>query len=238
METDFFITYHHDDELAARWIADVLLKAPFTLLMESWDFLPGVRPLDKIDYMLTRSRFAAVLVSGRWLLAGVEPGSWQSVTHKYPGPGTPALLLLRIDSCDVEQALGPVAYTDLYEFKSGEAANRLLKAVGAAVPDEGKKETLPLTPATGSGILYSRKKELDLLLAQTVKHHYHMTLDLETEVEKEIEVKDKKTGRIKKRMQWGWEPVSIEKILTDGDYYLLVNPSGTKKVPGRENSEG
>jgi len=26
MKADFFITYHHNDELAARWIADILLK--------------------------------------------------------------------------------------------------------------------------------------------------------------------------------------------------------------------
>jgi len=45
MKTDFFITYHHSDELAARWIAAVLKDVPFSMLMESWDFLPGQKPL-------------------------------------------------------------------------------------------------------------------------------------------------------------------------------------------------
>jgi HEAT repeat protein/predicted MPP superfamily phosphohydrolase/energy-coupling factor transporter ATP-binding protein EcfA2 len=230
VKTDFFITYHHDDELAARWIADILLKVPFSLFMESWDFLPGTQPLEKIDYMLTHSCTAAVLVSRRWLRVGVEPGTRQTVIHKYPGPGAPALLLLRIDSCDLQQALGTVAYTDLYGIKAGEAANRLLKAAGAAAPDEGKKETLPLTPTTGPGILDTRKKELDLLLARTIKHHYHMTLNLETEVEKEVKIKDEKTGRIEKQMQRVWEAVPIERVLTDGNHYLLVNPSGMGKT--------
>jgi len=148
MKKDFFITYHHDDELAARWIADILLKVPFSLFMESWDFLPGAQPLEKIDYMLTRSCSPAVLVSERWLRAGGEPGSWQPVSHKYHGPGSSALLLLRIDSCDLQQAMGAVAYTDLYGFTKGETTIRLLNA---AV--QGKKETLPVTPSTGPGIL-------------------------------------------------------------------------------------
>ncbi|NIM12390.1 MAG: TIR domain-containing protein, partial [Candidatus Aminicenantes bacterium] len=149
MKTDFFITYHHDGELAAHWIADILLKVPFSLFMESWDFLPGGQPLEKIDYILTRSRAAVVLVSERWLRVGVDAGAWQPVSHKYHGPGSPALLLLRIDSCDVKQALGGVLFTDLYGLKAGEAASRLLKVVGAAfpsVPVEEKKEALPVSP--------------------------------------------------------------------------------------------
>jgi HEAT repeat protein/predicted MPP superfamily phosphohydrolase len=233
MKTDFFITYHHDDELAARWIAGILLKVPYSLFMESWDFLPGGTPLEKIDYMLTRSCSAAVLVSERWLRAGVDADTWQAVTDKYSGPVSPALLLLRIDSSDVEQALGAVAFTDLYGIKAGEAANRLLKAAGAvapAAPVEEKKETLPITPATGPGILESEKNRLDLLLAQTVKHHYHMTLDLETEVEKEVKIKDENTGRIEKQKQRLWVAVPLERVLTDGYHYLLVNPSGMGKT--------
>jgi HEAT repeat protein/predicted MPP superfamily phosphohydrolase/energy-coupling factor transporter ATP-binding protein EcfA2 len=240
VKTDFFITYHHDDELAARWIADVLLKVPYSLFMESWDFLPGGQPLEKIDYMLVRSCSAAVLVSERWLRAGVEPGTWQPVTHKYLGLGAPALLLLRIDSCDLQQALGAVVFTDLYGLKQGEAANRLLKAASAAAlaaPAEEKKRPFPITPAASPAILESQKRELDLLLAQAVKHQYHMTLDLETEVEKDVEVelevedeKGKKTKKKEKRKEWTWEEVSMERVLTDGNHYLLVNPSGMGKT--------
>jgi HEAT repeat protein/predicted phosphodiesterase len=230
MKSDFFITYHHDDELAARWIADIILKVPFSLFMESWDFLPGSQPREKIDYMLSRSRSAVVLVSKRWLRAGIEIDSWQPVSHKYPGQGFPSLLLLRIDSCDVPRALGGVSFTDLYGIKAGEAASRLLKATGAAALEEEKKETFPVTPATGLALLELQKKELDRLLAQTIKHQYHMTLDLETEVEKEVEVEDKNTGRIEKLKQWVWEAVPMERILTDQNHYLLVNPSGMGKT--------
>lgn len=229
MKTDFFITYHHDDELAARWIADILLKVPYSLFMESWDFLPGGQPLEKIDYMLSRSCSAVVLVSERWLRVGVDASTWQTVTDKYPGPVSPALLLLRINSCDVEQVLGVVTYTDLFGFKAGEAANRLLIAAGAAAPIE-KKETFPVSHTSVAGILESRKKELDLLLAHTVKHQYHMTLELETEVKKEVKIKDEKTGRMKKRLLWVLKVVPMERVLTDGNHYLLVNPSGMGKT--------
>jgi hypothetical protein len=37
--TDFYITYHHSDEMDARWIAAVLKQAQFSTLSDSWDFL-------------------------------------------------------------------------------------------------------------------------------------------------------------------------------------------------------
>jgi hypothetical protein len=67
MKTDFFITYHHNDELAARWIAGVLKDVPFSILMESWDFLPGNQPLEKIEHMTAIAPCALVLFSERFL---------------------------------------------------------------------------------------------------------------------------------------------------------------------------
>ena len=65
--TDFYITYHHIDEMAARWIAAELKQAHFTTLSDSWDFLPGQTPLEKTEYMFTVSRNAMVLISRQFL---------------------------------------------------------------------------------------------------------------------------------------------------------------------------
>ena len=95
MKTDFFITYHHSDELAARWIAAVLKEVPFSMLMESWDFLPGNQPLQKIEHMTAVAPYAMVLLSERFLQSGVDAESWQAVTETFD---TNAVVLLRIDS--------------------------------------------------------------------------------------------------------------------------------------------
>jgi hypothetical protein len=88
MKADFFITYHHNDELAARWIAGVLKEVPFSILMESWDFLPGKNPIEKIDHMTTVARSVMVLLSGRFLQEGGDAVSRQAVMMPRPRPET------------------------------------------------------------------------------------------------------------------------------------------------------
>jgi hypothetical protein len=41
MKAVFYITYHHADEMAARWIASELKQGKFSTLSDSWDFLTG-----------------------------------------------------------------------------------------------------------------------------------------------------------------------------------------------------
>ena len=88
MKADFFITYHHNDELAARWIASVLKEVPFSILMDSWDFLPGNKPLEKIEHTTAVARSVLVLISERFLLEGVDAVSWHAVMMPRPRPET------------------------------------------------------------------------------------------------------------------------------------------------------
>jgi HEAT repeat protein len=227
MKTDFFITYHHNDELAARWIAGVLKDVPFSILMESWDFLPGNQPLEKIEHMTAIARSVLVLLSERFLQSGVDAESWQAVTETFD---TNAVILFRIDSCDVEKALGAVTYTNLFGMKEAETRKRLLTVVGTPTEDKKETEGIPVTAKTREEVLEKRKAELEELLTTTIKHNYHMKLDLEQEVEKEVEIEDGKTGKKEKRKQWVWEAVKLETVLTDSNNYILVNPSGMGKT--------
>ena len=227
MKTNFFITYHHSDELAARWIAAVLKEVPFSMLMESWDFLPGQKLIEKIEHMTTFSRCSLVLLSDRFLHAGGDALAWQLVTEKLDSK---AVVLLRIDSCDVEKVLGAVTYTNLFGMKEAEARKQLLSAVGFPTIDKRKTELLPETVKTADEVLEKRKSELAELLKDTIKHNYHMKLELELEVEKEVEVKNEKTGKKEKRKQLVWETVALETVLGDRKNYILVNPSGMGKT--------
>ena len=98
MKADFFITYHHNDELAARWIAGVLKEIPFSILLDSWDFLPGQNPIEKIEHMTAAAQSALVLLSERFLHEVGDVVSWQTVMETFSGGGTKAVMLLRTDS--------------------------------------------------------------------------------------------------------------------------------------------
>lgn len=149
MKSNIFITYHHGDKLAARWIAGVLKDIPLSLFMESWDFLPGKLPIEKIEHMAAIAPCVLVLLSDRFFQAGVDAESWQAVTEIF---NINALVFLRIDSCDVETVLGAVSYTDIFDIKEAEARKRLLTAVGTQPPDKKAMERLRVTATTrGTG---------------------------------------------------------------------------------------
>jgi hypothetical protein len=78
-KTDFYITYHPSDEMAARWIAAVLKQVRFSTLSDSWDFLPGEAANEKIEYMFTAGRNVMVLISDSLLKSLSEIESWQAV---------------------------------------------------------------------------------------------------------------------------------------------------------------
>jgi hypothetical protein len=253
INTDFYITYHHRDEMAARWIAAVLKQARFSTLSDSWDFLPGEAPKEKIDYMFTAAKYAMVLISDRFLQSNVDVELIKSFCGG-PGPrgagdllksasldSKPSLLLrvksqelrailVRIEACEIETVLGPMKFLDLAGIDAKEAEKRLLTAVGGGRAEQ--KETVPLPGSAGTReeLLTKRKQEMDQLLDSCLKHNYHMKLDLEQEVEKEVEVKNERTGEIEKRKEWVWEPVPLETLLQDGKNYILVNPSGLGKT--------
>jgi HEAT repeat protein/predicted MPP superfamily phosphohydrolase len=239
MKTDFYITYHHSDEMAARWIAAELKQAQFSTLSDSWDFLPGQAPLEKIEHMFTVSRNAMVLISDNFLQSQVLNKRFfgvQGAIFLTGGAACPPLVaegivfLVRIYACEIEKVLGTKAYLDLADIKEAEAVKRLLGAVGAARADKKETEPLPVSVKTWEETLAKRKQELDQLLLSTIKHNYHMKLDLEQEVEKVVEVKNEKTGEMEKRKEWVWEPVPLEIVLKDGKNYILVNPSGMGKT--------
>ena len=233
-KTDFFITYHHGDEMAARWIAAVLKQARYSTLSDSWDFLPGEAPIKKIEYMFTAAQNVMVLISGRFLQSNVDLtksfGKSRNPFSKGFLVAEGKVIIIRIEVCDIESVLGPMEYLDLAGIDAKEAEKRLLNAVRGGCVEQ--KESVPVLGSDGTReeLLAKRKQEFDQLLVSTIKHNYHMKLDLEQEVEKEVEVKNEKTGKMEKRKEWVWEPVSLDTVLKDGKNYILVNPSGMGKT--------
>jgi predicted NACHT family NTPase len=232
-KTDFFITYHHGDEKKAKWIAAVLKQAQFSTLSDSWDFLSGETPLEKIEYMFGVSRNVMVLISHTFLQSQVLNKSFLGVQgaifQKSPLVAE-GMVFVRIDSCDLRQVLGAVEYLDLWDIDEKEAEKRLLEAVGGAKAEQKKTVLMPVSAGSREEILAKQKQEMDQLLLDTIKHNYHMKLDLEQEVERIVEVKNEETGKMEKRKEWVWVPVSLDTVLQDGKNYILVNPSGFGKT--------
>lgn len=233
---DFFISYNHKDEDAARWIAWQLEKEGFTTIIQAWDFLPGNNFVEKMDNALKACKSTIAVLSHNYLNSGFTKAEWQAAFAKDPTGEKRSLIPIRIQSCDLEGLLGQIIYIDLVGLKEEEAKKKLLESVrstrlkpGEPPPFKGF-ETRHVSGLNRDEILKKRKTELKELLEKTIKHNYHMTLKLEQEIEKEIEIKDEETGKIEKRKELIWEAVGLEKILEDKNNYILINPSGMGKT--------
>lgn len=233
---DFFISYNHHDEDAARWIAWQLEKEGFTTIIQAWDFLPGNNFVEKMDNALKACKSTIAVLSDNYLQSRFTKTEWQAAFTKDPTGEKRSLIPIRIQSCDLAGLLGQIIYIDLVGLEEEEARKKLLESVrstrlkpGEPPPFKGF-ETRPIPGLNIDEILKKREMELSDLLKKTIKHNYHMTLKLEEEIEKEIEIKDEETGKIEKRKELIWEEVGLEKILADKNNYILINPSGMGKT--------
>ncbi len=236
IRSDFFITYHHSDEMAARWIAAELKQSQFTILSDSWDFIPGQSPIEKMVYMSTVARRGMVLISPPFIQSQKNLASWQAMNNQFVQhdhfdykDSERFLYLVRVHDCEIQQLLGSLHYLDLANIPEAEAVKRLFQTVATSQTAKKKIQPPPNAEAT-EDILAKRKLELDDLLDKTIRHNYHMKLNIEGEVEKEEDIENKENGRMEKRKVRAWEPIQLETILKDGKNYLLVNPSGMGKT--------
>jgi HEAT repeat protein len=233
---DFFISYNHNDDEAAQWIAWNLEKEGYTTIIQVWDFLPGNNFVEKMDNALRICKSTIAVLSDHYLQAGFTKPEWQAAFAKDPTGEKRSLIPIRIQPCDLTGFLGQIIYIDLVGLKEEEARKKLLEGVQETrlIPKEPPPfrgfETRPVPGINRDEILEKRKIEIKAILEKTIKHNYHMTLKLEEEIEKEIEIEDENTGRIEKRKELVWEEVALEKILEDKNNYILINPSGMGKT--------
>jgi hypothetical protein len=112
---DFFISYNHKDEDAARWIAWQLEKEGYTTIIQAWDFLPGNNFVEKMDNALKACKSTIAVLSDHYLQSGFTKAEWQAAFAKDPTGEKRSLIPIRIQSCDLEGLLGQIIYIDLVE---------------------------------------------------------------------------------------------------------------------------
>ncbi|NIM11037.1 MAG: TIR domain-containing protein [Candidatus Aminicenantes bacterium] len=246
---DFFISYNRNDEKAAEWIAWQLEEAGYTTFIQAWDFRPGNNFVAEMDKAVKKCERTIAVLSENYLQSGFTKAEWTAAFAKDPTGEKRLLIPIRVKDCDVEGLLGQIIYIDLVVkedknyigpvcLKEKKVKKKLLDEIqdrlkpAESPPFNGfGNGTRPVSAGIDSDeILKKRGDYLKEVLEKAIKSNYHMELNLEQEIEKEIEVEDEKTGEIEKRKELVWEAVELEKILTDQNNYILINPSGMGKT--------
>ncbi|UCH97942.1 MAG: toll/interleukin-1 receptor domain-containing protein, partial [Candidatus Aminicenantes bacterium] len=199
MKYDFFITYHDDDEMAARWIAAVLKEEGFSTISESWAFLPGDTSEEKLLHTFETCRGVMVLLSSPILQSGFTPEAVRGVLEIVSANKRILFIPVLVRPCYLTSAWGSIAVMNLVDVKEEEARKQLIHAAAGRAGKESIPEPTQPTGKTRDDILKKRELEYKELLVKTIKNNYHMKLNLEHEVEKVVEVKNERTGEMEKR---------------------------------------
>lgn len=131
---DFFITYSHNDQSWAEWIAVELERAGYCTRMQSWDFRPGDNFMEKMNTALERCYHVIGVMSEHYLVSAFTTAEWTAAYRGTLLGRQRGFIPVRVSLCDPAPLLGPIVYIDLVGADEVEARCRLLDGVAARVP--------------------------------------------------------------------------------------------------------
>lgn len=129
-ERDFFISYSHEDEQTASWIADTLEECGYTVFIQARDIMPGDNFLSRMDDFLKNSRsFIAVwsksYAESIFCMEEFRAAYMYKYKHRLS-----RFIPVCIEDYPMKPLYAALVRVDLYGIPEGEGKRRLLKAVG------------------------------------------------------------------------------------------------------------
>lgn len=146
---DFFLSYGRADRAWAEWIAWLLEEDGHRVLVQAWDFVPGVNWVQGMqDGVATASRIIALLSTS--YLGSVYGGAeWQAAWAADPQGRGRKLLTVRVDDCRRPGLLAAVVGIDVFDVPEATVRQRLRTMVAQALTGRAKPETPPPFPSAG-----------------------------------------------------------------------------------------
>ena len=132
---DFFISYNHNDENKATWIAQILEEAGYKVIIQAWDFLSGSNFVINMNEALKNCNRVIAVISNNYLNSKFTPSEWAEAFRQDPEGGHRKLIPIFIEkNLNLEGLLGGIVGIDLSEFmddttKLVEAKEKLLDEI-------------------------------------------------------------------------------------------------------------
>jgi tetratricopeptide (TPR) repeat protein len=147
---DFFVSYTQADQAWAEWIAWVLEKAGYRVLVQDWDFVPGRNWIERMHAAARSAVRTIAVLSEAYLESEYANAEWQTAWAADPSGEGRKLLVVRVEDCDRPGLLASVVGFDLFDPDLDEAGarQRLLSKVGAAVAGRVEPHVPPPFPST------------------------------------------------------------------------------------------
>lgn len=126
---DFFVSYTRSDQRWAEWISWVLEDAGFCVVVQAWDFGPGLHFVAEMHEALRRSSRMVAVLSAAYLMSVFAAEEWQAAWAADPAGRARRLLVFRVEDCVREGLFRQLVAVDLFGVDRDTARERLLSAV-------------------------------------------------------------------------------------------------------------
>ena len=126
---DFFISYNHNDQVWAEWIADVLENASCSVVIQAWDFLPGSNFVLEMQRATTECNKTIAVLSPDYLASLFTQAEWAIAFSVDPSGANRKLIPIRVRMCEPPGLLRTIVHCDLLGLAEDAAKSAVLRAV-------------------------------------------------------------------------------------------------------------
>uniref|UniRef100_UPI002AD2E9B9 TIR domain-containing protein n=1 Tax=Frankia sp. Cr1 TaxID=3073931 RepID=UPI002AD2E9B9 len=150
---DYFVSYTAVDRPWAEWIAWVLEEAGYRVLVQAWDFAPGVNWVVGMDEGVSRARRTVAVLSSAYADSVYGRAEWHAAWERDPAGTRRLLLVVRVEDCARPRLLAQITSIDLFGRAESVARLELVRAASLAVSGErNKPDRAPLFPSDARAV--------------------------------------------------------------------------------------
>lgn len=153
---DFFISYNHNDQEYAKWIAWILEEAGYKVFIQAWDFQPGNNIILQMQKGATNARHTLALLSSNYTQAYFTQPEWAAAFASDPTGESRSLIPVLIEDFKLEGLLPQISYINLLEKDEDEARDAILSGVQL-------KRAKPVTAPSFPGVIKKKDKSLEII---------------------------------------------------------------------------
>jgi hypothetical protein len=148
-DRDFFISYTQADREWAEWIAWQLEESGYTVIIQSWDMVPGQNFTIMMEEASRRSRRTIALLSPSYLESVYGREEWRAAYDRDPRGFERRLVPIRVHECDRPGPLRSIISLDIFDAETEEIAQiRLIRGIKAVIDGQNRPATRPAFPGS------------------------------------------------------------------------------------------
>ncbi|MCD7757139.1 MAG: toll/interleukin-1 receptor domain-containing protein, partial [Clostridiales bacterium] len=142
---DFFISYNHNDEEWATWIAGTLEEHGYTTTIQAWDFQPGNNFILEMQEAAITCNKTILVLSQNYLDSVFCQPEWAAAFKLDPMGKDRKVIPVRIEPVPPPGLLAQIVYIDLCGHSKEDAEAELLNGIRADAARKRKKPDFPGT---------------------------------------------------------------------------------------------